>query len=140
DPISISGQVNGNATDTISIEWGDGTQNTEIAVTGISWTSSPVTHIYNASSVGAVKITVRLLDEFANEKASATSELEVHKHGTNLSLDHMFSVIQGHNVTASGLLTDTDSGGPIEGKTITFSGTGAIESFSPAISNSAGSY
>ena len=52
----------------------------------------------------------------------------------------MFSVIQGHNVTASGLLTDTDSGGPIEGKTITFSGTGAIESFSPAISNSAGSY
>ncbi|MEM2140966.1 hypothetical protein [Nitrososphaera sp.] len=124
DAVSISGIVNGNATDTITIEWGDGTTNAGIAVSGNSW--GPVSHTYDSTNTGQRDIVAKLLDSGSTLKASsATSQVNVQKHATSLTISRIFSVIQGSSIFITGTLTDTDTSTTIAGKTITFNGTGS---------------
>jgi hypothetical protein len=138
DPVSISGTVNGDATDTITIEWGDGESDSGIPVEGSSW--GPVSHPYGSASTGTREFAVKLFDESSTLKASASSEIEVQKHATGLTLDDIFSVVQDTDVTLLGTLTDTDANGPVDGRTISFTGTGVTAGLLPATTLADGTY
>lgn len=128
DPAQVNGLVAGDSTDTIEISWGDGSTDS-IGVTGSSW--GPVSHTYASAATGAMTITARLLDSSMVEKASATLGVNVQKHATALTIGSIMSVVKGSGITAAGALTDTDASVTIDGKTITFTGTGAT-GLSPA--------
>lgn len=137
DPVAIQGTVNGDPTDTISIEWGDGSTNSTIVGGANSW--GPISHTYDSSATGSREIIVRLLDASDSERASDSSEIVVQTHSTSLSLGHIPSVTQGSDIVTNGMLTDTDANVPVEGKTITFDGTGA-ENVSSANTTADGSF
>ncbi|MEM3161040.1 MAG: hypothetical protein QXJ74_09690, partial [Nitrososphaera sp.] len=132
DQVQVNGLVTGDVTDTIEINWEDGTTNT-IAVSGSSW--GPASHIYASTAAGARTITARLLDSSLVEKASATLNINVQKHATALTIGPIMSVVKGSSVTAAGTLTDTDASATVDGKSITFTGTGA-PGLSPAVTAS----
>jgi hypothetical protein len=122
DSIQVSGLVSGSNTDSIVIDWDDGASNST-TVSGNSWGS--ITHIYDSGNTGTKEITVKLLDEFGEEKASDMVEIEVTKHDTSLTLDPIPSVINGEEITATGILMDVDALAQLEGKTLVFDGTGS---------------
>lgn len=138
DQVVLTGTVNANATDSIIIEWGDDTPNNVTAVEGSSW--GPVFHTYDSSATGITVITSKVLDQGGFEKASDSVEIEVEPHTTTISLNKIFTVIEGSNITASGLLIDAEDDSPVENRTIIFSGTGVTANLSSAMSNADGSY
>jgi hypothetical protein len=138
DLVTISGTVNGNSTDTITVEWGDDTSITGVEVSGSSW--GPLSHTYAITAVGSREIEVKLMDEADGLKASVSSEIEVQKHATELVLNDIFSVVKGTDITVSGTLTDTDANLAIEGRTVNFTGTGVTPDLTTAITINDGSY
>ncbi len=123
--IQISGTTNGADTDTVSVEWGDGLSTSGISVGGSTW--GPVIHAYNASAVGSNEITATLFDSAGIPKATSDPVgITVFAHATSLTIDvNPNVVVQGNNITVSGILTDTDDDVPIGGETIVFAGSGA---------------
>jgi hypothetical protein len=138
DQVTISGTVNGNSTDIITIEWGDGTSVAGVEVSGSSW--GPLSHTYDSAAVGPKEIGVKLMDEANGLKASASSEIEVQKHATGLSLDGISSVVNGTDIIVGGTLTDIDANVGIGGKEINFTGTGVTASLTGAVTANDGSY
>ncbi len=138
DPVSISGTVSGNSTDSITIEWGDGESDPGIPVDGSSW--GPVFHTYDAAGTGTREIVVTLSDALGAQKASASTQIEVQRHETSLSLDNIFSVVQGTDISIGGILMDTDANVPLAGKTINFTGTGVTASFPSALTLGDGTF
>lgn len=124
DPVQVGGLVNGNASDTIRIDWGDGSPLSDVAVSGSSWLSDEYT--YDSDGTGTRLITASLVDDLDIVKASDTREIDVQKHATSLTIDSISSVIQGNDITANGLLMDSDTSTPIPNRNITFDGSGSI--------------
>lgn len=122
DQVQVNGAVTGESTDTIEINWGDGSTDSA-GVSGSSW--GPISHTYASAATGARTITARLLDSSSVEKASATLGITVQKHATSLTIGSIASVVKGASITAAGTLTDTDASAALDGKSVTFTGTGA---------------
>lgn len=135
DAVQVNGLVTGDFTDSIEVNWGDGATDS-VGLTGSPW--GPVSHTYASTATGARTITARLLDSSMAEKASDTLDINVQKHATALTIGAIASVVKGSSITASGTLTDTDASVSLDGKTITFTGTGAA-GLSPA-ATAAGAY
>jgi hypothetical protein len=127
DAVTVSGRTNAGDSDTIVVEWGDGTSTTGISHSGGSW--GPVSHTYGSANVGSNEIVVKLLDTFGDETTSASSTIEVRKHKTSLDIPTLSSrsVMFGEqfSVTANTLI-DAETGLGIEGKKITYSGTAVL--------------
>lgn len=123
DAVSVSGTIaNANPTDTVTVEWGDGTSTPRVPLLGNSW--GPVNHTYDSAHIGTKKITAKLLTGAGIEIASNSSVVDVQKHSTSLSLDPINNLQLGGSLVASGTLVDTDASVGISGKTINFTGTG----------------
>lgn len=123
--VSISGITNGAETDSVTVEWGDGSSTPDVEISGSGW--GPVEHSYNKSDTGTMHIIARLLDSGGAELATSDpEEITIEKHETSLSLNNVHSVIQGDDIIATGVLTDLDDGVPIASGAITFNGTGSL--------------
>jgi hypothetical protein len=121
--ISIHGSTNGGATESVTVEWGDGSTTPDIEIIGSTW--GPVDHFYNKSDTGTTEIMARLLDAEGGELAmSDPFEIDVLKHQTSLSLNRIHSVLQGDDIIVSGILTDTDDEVAVANATVFFNGTG----------------
>ncbi len=122
DHVGASGNATGFAGKSILIQWGDGLSDT---IPGASpW--GPVSHIYNSAAVGTHTVNATLIDSLSlPEATSANTEVIVQKHSTTLSLNQLGDVVAGTGVSAIGNLTDLDNNLGIDGKQITFAGTGA---------------
>ena len=125
-PIEVSGTTNGQNTDYISIDWGDGSIPTVISVTGDTW--DPVLHSYNSSQVGAREVQATLYDSEGNQKATSDPVvINVQKHETSITIDTIPNVVvEGDNLVVNGTLTDLDNSTSIQGATVTFNGTGSL--------------
>ncbi|HEY8140371.1 MAG TPA: sialidase family protein [Nitrososphaera sp.] len=123
--VQISGTTNGANTDSVTVDWGDGSSNTDVPVNGSTW--GPVSHAYDAFSVGDNQIVATLLDSGGAEKAmSNPSNVTVLKHVTSLTIDEGSNVVfAGDNITLSGTLTDADDSVGISSVSISFNGTGS---------------
>ena len=137
--VKAAGITNGAPTDSITIEWGDGSSTPDIPVNGSTW--GPVPYPYNSSAVGTRQIIARLLDSNGNEKvASEPVNIDVLKHVTTLSVDTDPNVVsEGDNFAVDGILADIDDNVGIVGATILFNGTGSL-GLSPALTDAGGSY
>ncbi|WP_415280987.1 hypothetical protein [Candidatus Nitrososphaera sp. FF02] len=125
DTVEVSGTANADITDTITIDWGDGTSDIDIPVTDGEW--GPVDHEYDSAHVGENEIVARLLDDSDTERAASDPEtIDVQKHETVFTIDMIFSVVKGDDVTVQGTLVDADASAPLDGMTVTFTGTGAV--------------
>lgn len=123
--ISVFGTVVDAVTgDTVTVEWGDGSSDTGIAIDSITdeWEAS---HTYDSSAIGEQEIVAKLVSSADEEKASDSETIEVQKHLTTLLLYPIASVLEGEDITATGILIDDDASTEIEGATITFDGAGA---------------
>ncbi len=126
DQIDVSGSVANAADDTVTVDWGDGTQTEDVPILGCFW--GPVSHSYSSSAVDTNPnmLVARLIAADDTEKASSPgTEINVQKHSTTLVLNSIASVKQGTDVTVTGSLVDADVGDQLEGMTITFTGSGA---------------
>jgi hypothetical protein len=125
DSVTISGRVvNAAANDQVLIDWGDGSSPETATVSGCFW-SSPTSHQYGSSAVGANTIQVQLIDSSSTLIDTVLFEIEVMKHSALLALDQIASVKVGESVTVAGSLLDTDSSSPIPDAAIFFDGEGA---------------
>jgi hypothetical protein len=141
DLVEVSGTVGSGAgdTDTVTVDWGDGSTTEDIPVAGCNW--GPVEHTYPSSALADNPnlVSAALFAENGTQKAVASPvEVNVQKHSTALALDPVSSVIQGSEVSAEGLLTDAETGEGIEGQNVTFSGTGAAGILETATTESGG--
>jgi hypothetical protein len=123
ETIHAAGTTNGVPTDSITIDWGDGSSTPDITLNGSTW--GPVPHPYDSAAVGTRHIVARLLDSEGNERvASDPVTIDVVKHATSISVDISPNVVKaGGNITAEGILTDVDDNVGIAGATILFDGT-----------------
>jgi len=137
DSVVVSGLANANSTDSVLIDWDDGTSETMATFSGHSWSSTP--HTYQSNSVGTHEITARLVDELDIEKVRSTYEVNVLKHTTSLTISPIFSVVSGSDITLNGTLMDTDSITVLQAKSISFSGTGST-GLSSADTTASGDY
>lgn len=137
DSTTISGAVNANASDIISINWGDGTLSS-LPVNGTGW--GPISHVYNITNTGARIINAILENQTFFPKANASAQISVAKHRTALLLNPVASVIEGQNVSLSGVLLDVENSSPLDGKQITFSGSGAPSNALLALTNAGGQF
>lgn len=137
--IQVSGSTNGQDTDSVTIEWGDGSSTLGVSIEQGTW--GPFTHSYNASNTGPNEIVAKLVDSGGTEiAASDPLEIAVLKHETILTIDNLSgAVLQGSNLTIVGTLTDADDNVGAQGRTITFEGTGA-SGLASAVTGSDGSY
>jgi len=123
---AVSGTTNGAETDSVTVEWGDGSSTINIEISGSSW--GPVEHSYNKSDTGTMQIIARLIDSGGAELvASDPEEITVERHDTFLSLNNIHSVEAGGDVVVIGVLSDLDLGIPLASGEISFSGTGSNE-------------
>ncbi len=124
-PIQVSGVTNGVESDSVTVEWGDGSSTPGVPIDGGVW--GPATHSYNLTSVGPREITAMLVDSGGTEKATSDPEpVTVLEHETALTIEHMpNAVLQGNNITVTGSLFDSDDGVGIGNATIVFDGTGS---------------
>ncbi|MGH9879058.1 MAG: hypothetical protein ACRD5H_15630, partial [Nitrososphaerales archaeon] len=105
---------------TITVDWGDGTEETGITISDNSW--GPVSHVYDSSSVGNNRITAELITNDPPEEVLATSEpysVNVLKHRTSLILDPIDDVV-GSSFRVSGSLYDSDADAGVSGATIIY--------------------
>lgn len=127
DQVDVSGGVaNAAGSDTITVDWGDGSTTSGIEISGCSW--GPTSHVYPSTAVdeNPNKLAVKLVAGNGTELTTLSeSDISVQAHDTELILDSIDSVLNGTTMTAKGLLTDADSGDPISGGNITFTGNGA---------------
>jgi hypothetical protein len=127
DAVTVSGRTNAGDSDTIVVEWGDGTSTTGISHSGGSW--GPVSHTYGSANVGSNEIVAKLLDTFGDEKTRASSTIEVRKHKTSLDMPTLNSSSvmfdEQFSVTAN-TLTDAETGLGIQGRKLTYSGTAVL--------------
>jgi hypothetical protein len=141
DTVSVSGTTaNSVSSDTVSVNWGDGSTTSGIIITSGTWTS-PL-HTYPASAAGSRTIIATLGNSSTPAKATSNYDsVTVLAHATALSIILSNSTVtEGGTITATGILTDTDAANAkIAGATITFTGTGAAD-LASKITNSAGSY
>ena len=143
DSVEVFGTVgNPAAGDHVTVDWGDGTApTTDIPVSGSSW--GPVTHTYSASAIAGNpnQITAQLFRVDDVQKAiSEPTEVIVQKHSVNIALDTVLSAREGAEITASGVVTDSDTGDDLEGLTIDFVGSGAEGIFDSATTDSDGTF
>jgi hypothetical protein len=137
DSVQVSGTANADNTDTVTIDWGDGTSTTGVAISGSAW--GPVSHTYGSANTGSNSVIAKLIDQFSAERvASSAQTVNVQKHAIALTINPIMSVIKGADVTATGTLTDTDASVSLSGKTISFTGTGATSLSS--VATASGSY
>lgn len=137
--INVNGTTNGADTDTVTVDWGDGTATENITINGNTW--GPVSKSYGSSSAGPNEIVAKLLDSQGSIRAtSSPSQVTVLKHSTTLVIENSPNVVlQGDNVGLTGALKDDENGAGIEGAAITFNGTGA-SGLIDAITDSGGTY
>jgi hypothetical protein len=129
DLVEVSGTVGSGAetTDTVTVDWGDGTATEEIPVDGCDW--GPVSHPYSPSALTSNpnQLSAALFSANGTQKATASpAEINVQKHSTTVTLNPVSSVVQGSEVSVTGSLDDADAAEGIGGQNITFSGTGAV--------------
>lgn len=125
DAINVFGSTtNAAGTDTISVDWGDGSTDAGIAIAGDgSWFAS---HTFTSSAVGTNNVVAKLVNASSVEIASTIpSTVDVQKHTTSLTINPLFAVFEGDNITVNGTLNDDDVGVGIGGATLHFDGTGA---------------
>lgn len=137
--IHVNGTTNGVDSDTVTVDWGDGTSTANVTVSGNTW--GPVSHSYGSSSVGPNEIIAKLLDSQGSVKAtSSPSQVNVLKHATSLVIENSPNVVlQGDILGLTGVLNDQEDGTGIEGAAITFNGTGA-SGLIDAVADSNGTY
>jgi hypothetical protein len=141
DTVSISGTTtNSVSSDSVSVNWGDGSTTSGIAISSGTWTSP--THTYSASAVGSRTIAATLGNSSMSVKATSNSvSVTVQRHATSASLVLSSTTIPaGSTITASGILVDSDAANAkISGSSITFTGTGAVN-LASTITNGTGGY
>jgi hypothetical protein len=141
DVVQVSGTVGSGAdpTDTVTVNWGDGTATEEIPVDGCDW--GPVSHPYPSSALvsNPNQLSAALFSANGTQKATASpAEISVQKHSATLTLNPVQSVVQGSEVSVVGSLEDSDAAEGIGGQNITFSGTGAVGILQQATTESGG--
>ncbi len=129
DVVEVAGTVGSGAetTDTVTVDWGDGSATEDIPVDGCDW--GPVSHTYPPSALASNpnQLSATLFSANGTQKAAASpAEINVQKHSTTVTLNPVSSVIQGSEVSVVGSLEDADTAEGIGGHNITFSGTGAV--------------
>jgi hypothetical protein len=127
DLVEVSGGV-GNAagSDSVTIDWGDGQQDTDVPINGCQW--GPVSHSYASSTIAQNPniITAKLVASDDSEKAASSPvEISTQQHFTSINLEPVSSVVQGSILTVAGTLVDGATGLGIAGQTISFDGSGA---------------
>jgi hypothetical protein len=128
DHVEVSGTVGSGAiaTDTVTVNWGDGTATEDIPVSGCAW--GPASHPYNSSALATNpnQVSAVLVAANGTQKAAASpTEVTVQKHATTLTLESISSVIEGSDIDVTGNLADSDANQGIGGMNVTFSGSGA---------------
>ncbi len=143
DEIIVEGVANSvDTSDTVTVEWGDGTLKDQIPIfEDGSWSSN---HVYDSSAIATNpnQIVAKLISGDGREKtASAPTQVNVERHGTTLTLHSIASVKAGSEIIVTGTLNDLDdaTSDGIAAKTITFSGTGD-SGLSAAISDENGTF
>jgi hypothetical protein len=137
--IHVNGTTNGADTDTVTVDWGDGTETENVTVSENTW--GPVSKSYGPSSVGPNEIVAKLVDSQGSIKATSfPSQVNVLKHATSLFIENTPNVVlQGDSIELTGELKDDENGAGIEAVAITFNGTGA-SGLIDAITDSSGTY
>ena|SRR5579885_2511120 len=141
DSVSISGHATSIPTgSTITINWGDGNTTPNIPVSTFTGNWGPVTHTYPAATSGQTEQIVGTVNN-GNTVLATSSPVSVMviPHHTSITIGNIPNVPFGGQVTASGILTDTDAGIGISNIPISFSGNGIV-SMPPATTASGGSY
>ena len=109
-PVSVSGTAtNFVSTDTISVDWGDGSSPTVISASA-SW--GPVTHPYSAAAIATNpnNIVATLLSGTTVDATSASFPITVQKHDVTLTANAP-DVKWSKDHALTGKLTDNDAGG-----------------------------
>src|SRR6267143_1721699 len=124
DLVSVSGTATTFVgTDTISVDWGDGTAPTVISAAA-SW--GPVTHTYGSGAIATnpnnIVATLKSNTNFV--KATSTpSPITVQPHPTTITLNNPSSVVNGTTFSALGKVTDNTNGSQIATLPVAFNGT-----------------
>ncbi|MGI0045795.1 MAG: 6-bladed beta-propeller [Nitrosotalea sp.] len=142
DTVSISGHATSLSTgDTITVNWGDGSTTTGIPVSVATGNWGPVTHTYLAAASGQTEQVVGSVIDSTNTLIATSTPVSVNvlAHHTSLTINNISNVLFGGQITATGVLTDTDASTGIADVPISFSGSG-IAILSPATTASNGAY
>lgn len=133
--VTATGIATNSGSDTVTMDWGDGSGSNGILVANNTWTA---THIYDSSAVGERTIIAKLINtEGEEDAASAPSIVNVDKRLSSIQLNTIASVIEGEEVSVDGKLVDSETGIGLDAKEITVNGTGSAH-ISSAITDGAG--
>jgi hypothetical protein len=107
------------SSDSVTIDWGDGTITDNIAIVNDIW--GPVSHTYDGAHVGTNNIVAKLVRNSNIIDTSDPSQVNVQKHDTTLTLTiNPTTVGKGGPYVVSGVLKDKDTGAVLASKTIKF--------------------
>ncbi|HKU49762.1 MAG TPA: sialidase family protein [Nitrososphaera sp.] len=123
--IELVGIASDSGSDTVTVDWGDGSESEGLEVVGNTWSAI---HDYESDHVGNRTVLAKLVRDDGTEDGTSNPEIiTVAKRATSLVLTHTGSGIQGTEVRVAGELVDMENGEGVGSMEVTFSGTGGSD-------------